>query len=58
VSCFVLPLQGFWNWIIYVVMSWDACLQLIHDLKFRCLRVCGKGASETNCSSLPDNRRP
>ncbi|KAK3376449.1 hypothetical protein B0T24DRAFT_220091 [Lasiosphaeria ovina] len=27
-SAFVLPLQGFWNAIIYVVTSWSACKQL------------------------------
>lgn len=31
-SAFVLPLQGFWNAIIYVVTSWSACTMLWHDL--------------------------
>ncbi|KHN97529.1 G-protein coupled receptor [Metarhizium album ARSEF 1941] len=32
-SAFVLPLQGFWNWIIYVFMSWTACKTLMQDIK-------------------------
>ncbi|EJT71256.1 G-protein coupled receptor [Gaeumannomyces tritici R3-111a-1] len=31
-SAFVLPLQGFWNAVIYVVTSWSACTLLWHDL--------------------------
>lgn len=34
-SAFVLPLQGFWNCLIYVVMSWDACKALLHNIKAR-----------------------
>ncbi|TWU70440.1 hypothetical protein ED733_000256 [Metarhizium rileyi] len=34
-SAFVLPLQGFWNCIIYVVMSWTACKELARDIKAR-----------------------
>ncbi|KAK3370151.1 hypothetical protein B0H63DRAFT_309071 [Podospora didyma] len=30
-SAFVLPLQGFWNAIIYVVTSWKACKMLWED---------------------------
>jgi len=30
-SAFVLPLQGFWNAIIYMVTSWKACKMLWHD---------------------------
>ncbi|KAK4453142.1 G-protein coupled receptor [Podospora aff. communis PSN243] len=30
-SAFVLPLQGFWNAIIYMVTSWKACKMLFHD---------------------------
>jgi hypothetical protein len=47
ITAFVIPLQGFWNWIIYVVMSWGACKQLLQDTKDRCLRVCSKAASWT-----------
>lgn len=32
-SAFVLPLQGFWNALIYGVTSWSACKNLFHDLK-------------------------
>ncbi|KAK4646619.1 hypothetical protein QC761_212150 [Podospora bellae-mahoneyi] len=32
-SAFVLPLQGFWNAIIYVVTSWRACQLLWEDTK-------------------------
>lgn len=31
-SAFVLPLQGFWNAIIYVVTSWGACRRLAEDV--------------------------
>jgi hypothetical protein len=31
-SAFVLPLQGFWNAIIYVVTSWGACRMLWEDV--------------------------
>lgn len=31
-SAFVLPLQGFWNAIIYVVTSWKACRMLWDDI--------------------------
>lgn len=31
-SAFVLPLQGFWNAIIYIVTSWKACRMLWDDL--------------------------
>jgi hypothetical protein len=31
-SAFVLPLQGFWNAIIYVVTSWKACQLLVDDI--------------------------
>lgn len=32
-SAFVLPLQGFWNAVIYAVTSWNACKNLISDLR-------------------------
>lgn len=31
-SAFVLPLQGFWNAIIYIVTSWKACQMLADDI--------------------------
>jgi len=33
-SAFVLPLQGFWNAIIYLVTSWKACKTLWQDISF------------------------
>ncbi|KAJ6779342.1 hypothetical protein PWT90_04280 [Aphanocladium album] len=33
-SAFVLPLQGFWNAVIYAVTSWSACKNLLHDLRY------------------------
>ncbi|POR35729.1 G-protein coupled receptor 1 [Tolypocladium paradoxum] len=32
-SAFVLPLQGFWNAVIYAVMSWGACKTFFGDLR-------------------------
>ena len=32
-SAFVLPLQGFWNAIIYAVTSWTACKNLWSDIR-------------------------
>ncbi|KAI3573821.1 hypothetical protein IWW34DRAFT_886265 [Fusarium oxysporum f. sp. albedinis] len=32
-SAFVLPLQGFWNALIYMVTSWSACKNLFTDLR-------------------------
>ncbi|KAK5995877.1 hypothetical protein PT974_04295 [Cladobotryum mycophilum] len=32
-SAFVLPLQGFWNAVIYIVTSWNACKNLVSDLR-------------------------
>lgn len=31
-TAFVLPLQGLWNGIIYIVISWTACKNLFHDI--------------------------
>jgi len=36
IAAFVLPLQGFWNAIIYVVTSWSACKLLWADIKAFC----------------------
>lgn len=48
-SAFVLPLQGFWNAIIYVVTSWAACKELgamigevFTVLKYRCTCCLGR----------------
>lgn len=32
-SAFVLPLQGFWNAVIYIVTSWSACKNLLVDMR-------------------------
>ncbi|RGP64420.1 hypothetical protein FSPOR_7950 [Fusarium sporotrichioides] len=32
-SAFVLPLQGFWNALIYIVTSWSACKNLKNDIR-------------------------
>jgi hypothetical protein len=32
-SAFVLPLQGFWNAVIYMVTSWKACKSLVSDVR-------------------------
>lgn len=32
-SAFVLPLQGFWNALIYTVTSWGACKSFLEDLR-------------------------
>ena len=47
-SAFVLPLQGFWNAIIYVVTSWKACRTLWDD-------VCRKDHTPTNSYPLAVN---
>jgi hypothetical protein len=31
-SAFVLPLQGFWNAVIYMVTSWKACKMFFSDI--------------------------
>lgn len=33
-SAFVLPLQGWWNAVVYVVTSWGACKGLVDDLRW------------------------
>ncbi|OAA66169.1 GPCR, family 2-like protein [Cordyceps fumosorosea ARSEF 2679] len=34
-SAFVLPLQGFWNAVIYATTSWAACKNFFQDLRYR-----------------------
>lgn len=34
-SSFVLPLQGFWNAVIYIVTSWGACTKLWTSIRFK-----------------------
>ncbi|KAL6886830.1 putative G-protein coupled receptor protein [Trichoderma evansii] len=31
-SVLVLPLQGFWNCLVYITISWTACKNLFHDM--------------------------
>jgi hypothetical protein len=31
-SVFVLPLQGFWNCLVYITISWTACKNLFNDM--------------------------
>ncbi|OAQ83478.1 G-protein coupled receptor [Purpureocillium lilacinum] len=38
-SGLVLPLQGFWNWLIYTVVSWPACKDIFRRLKSWVLRL-------------------
>jgi hypothetical protein len=33
ISAFILPLQGFWNALIYMITSWSACKNLFTDLR-------------------------
>lgn len=51
-SAFVLPLQGFWNALIYMTTSWKACKMLWEDV---CSSFKQRGApakSEVSCLSL------
>ncbi|OAA56982.1 cyclic-AMP receptor-like protein [Niveomyces insectorum RCEF 264] len=55
-SSFVLPLQGFWNAIIYVVTSWKACKTLWNDvvasrLPLGARRGRGRGRSSSGSGS-------
>jgi hypothetical protein len=34
-AAFVLPLQGFWNAVIYIATSWSACLDFVNGMKKR-----------------------
>ncbi|PNY26826.1 Cyclic AMP receptor 2 [Tolypocladium capitatum] len=62
-SAFVLPLQGFWNCLIYTVISWGACKNLFEDMKGRGLAVSGittsmSGANLTAGSHQRDRSLP
>ncbi|EFY84982.1 G-protein coupled receptor [Metarhizium acridum CQMa 102] len=54
-SAFVLPLQGFWNWIIYVVMSWGACKSLPQDIKARFSDLHREPANRDELDRAADN---
>lgn len=41
-SAFVAPMQGFWNCLIYIVMSWAACKQLMRNMTARGCAICGQ----------------
>lgn len=41
-AAFVLPLQGFWNAVIYTVISWSACLEFFDGLKIQKLSTKSK----------------
>ncbi|KAL1836099.1 hypothetical protein VTJ49DRAFT_5571 [Mycothermus thermophilus] len=53
VAAFVLPLQGFWNAIIYVTTSWGACRMLWADLRDRVAEWKGK----RRCSKMEEGYR-
>jgi hypothetical protein len=53
VSAFVIPLQGFWNCVVYVTTSWVACKNLFHDMW---LATCaGTNNFMERIRSRPDN---
>ncbi|KAF4947597.1 hypothetical protein FGADI_10278 [Fusarium gaditjirri] len=53
-SAFVLPLQGFWNALIYYYTSRAACKQVIATLRTGCRRL---GESDPNGSSFADGNK-
>ncbi|KAL8364659.1 hypothetical protein RB595_003779 [Gaeumannomyces hyphopodioides] len=61
-SAFVLPLQGFWNAVIYIVTSWSACTLLWHDLflsRRPVTELIGQGGTRASyqSSSINQHRR-
>lgn len=50
-SAFVLPLQGFWNAVIYMTTSWKACKHLLDDI-----RHFFSGAQKTNVPTRMTSR--
>ncbi|UNI21207.1 hypothetical protein JDV02_007217 [Purpureocillium takamizusanense] len=56
-SGLVLPLQGFWNWLIYTVVSWPACQDLFHELKSWVLRLI-RPSSRRHASDDRHGRKP
>lgn len=56
-SAFVLPLQGFWNALIYAMTSWRACKAFWRDLTSR-KRLSGSGIKQMNIfTENRDNHR-
>ncbi|KFH44238.1 Cyclic AMP receptor-like protein A-like protein [Hapsidospora chrysogenum ATCC 11550] len=57
-SAFVLPLQGFWNCLIYATTSWTACKNLWHDVRHgrrpEVADLVGGMAAKDNESDLAD----
>lgn len=54
-SSFVLPLQGFWNAIIYIVTSWAACKMVWDDIKswWSCTTSSSHRRRRANSRGLP-----
>jgi hypothetical protein len=50
-SAFVLPLQGFWNAVIYTMTSWRACKRLSHDIAAMFSRP--RAAAKDDQTTLP-----
>ncbi|EFZ02082.1 G-protein coupled receptor [Metarhizium robertsii] len=55
-SAFVLPLQGFWNAVIYAVTSWGACKNVLHDWKFGWRQAVSQGMGANDATGR-NNRR-
>lgn len=61
-SVIVLPLQGFWNCLVYCTISWTACKNLFHDMWLairsaaisRMDRIRGRKPSADNQSENPE----
>ncbi|KAL4747586.1 hypothetical protein BDW72DRAFT_182409 [Aspergillus terricola var. indicus] len=56
-SSFVLPLQGFWNSLIYVSISWRCFKPALFDVRNRLLRYTYPGAGHRRPSSGHDSTR-
>jgi hypothetical protein len=58
-SAFVLPLQGFWNAVIYVVTSWTACKAIVTDVASWSWASGGRGRGAQNeLSTLESSQHP
>jgi hypothetical protein len=51
-SSFVLPLQGFWNAVIYITTSWSAVVAIFRDCDFGCLKGRSRGAGGNTNAKL------
>lgn len=62
-SVLVLPLQGFWNCLVYITISWTACKNLFHDMWLavrsaaisRMDRIRGRKSSSDNQAESPEH---